>query len=101
MKVDCEKKQSDYQIYLYLVGSHVDEPGISTAPWPHYSTATYREKSLNNLSPFAIHKGEVLLVMMSLLSVSLLVSFIFKNPNRIIYSSVFYLGCCPCCCDSA
>ena len=40
-------------------GSHVDELGTSTGPWPRYlvMTATDKEKYLNNLSPFAIHKG--------------------------------------------
>ena len=42
-----------------LDGSHVDELGTSTGPWPRYlvMTATDEGKTLSKLSPFAIHKG--------------------------------------------
>ena len=42
-----------------LDGSHVDELGTSTRPWPRYlvMTATDEGKTLSKLSPFAIHKG--------------------------------------------
>ena len=44
---------------ITLDGSHVVELRTSTRPWPRYlvMTATDKGKSLNNLSPFAIHKG--------------------------------------------
>ena len=37
----------------------VDEPGTSTGPWPRYliMTSSDEGKTLNTLSPFAIHKG--------------------------------------------
>ena len=42
-----------------LDGSHVDELGTSTGPWPRYllMTTTDKEKPLNSVSPFAVHKG--------------------------------------------
>ena len=42
-----------------LDGSHVDELGTSTGPWPRYLviTATDKGKSLNNLSPIVIHNS--------------------------------------------
>ena len=56
-----------------LDGSHVDELGTSTGPWPRYlvMTATDEGKTLSKLSPFAIHKAIHIPVV--------------KNPNRIIY----------------
>ena len=61
------KKRSDYQISFYgshiykinLDGTHADEPGTSTGPWPRYLIMTFSDKGkpLNTLSPFAIHKG--------------------------------------------
>ena len=64
---------------------------LLTGPWPRYlvMTATYKGKSLNNLSPFAIHNVlRVLLGVTSLVIVILMVMFILlvvTNPNRIIY----------------
>ena len=42
-----------------LDGNLVDEPGTSTGPWPRYliMTSSDEGKTLNTLSPFAIHKG--------------------------------------------
>ena len=42
-----------------LDGTLVDEPGTSTGPWPRYliMTSSDEGKTLNTLSPFAIHKG--------------------------------------------
>ena len=61
------KKRSDYQTPFFIDNINIknldraydNEHGISTGPWPRYLviTATDKGKSLNNLSPFAIHKG--------------------------------------------
>ena len=62
-------------------------------------TATGKGKSLNNLSPFAIHKcvkgiagGDVTIKRQFNGDVYLTCS---KNPNRIIYLSVFCLAVLP------
>ena len=61
------EKRSDNQTTWFVAninkktldGSHFDELGTFTRPWPGYQviTATDKGKSLHNLSPFAIHKG--------------------------------------------
>ena len=72
-------------------GSHADDHGTSTGPWPRYLvlTATDKGKSLNNLSPFAIHKGvkgiavgDVTIKRQFNVDIYLTCS---NNPNRIIY----------------
>ena len=62
-----------------LSGTHVDEPGTSTGPWARYliMNSSDEGKTLNKLSPFAINKGvNGITGVMSLLSVSLMVTFI-------------------------
>ena len=66
MMVSCEETVGLSNLFFNgshikkpLDGTHVDEPGTSTGPWPRYLIITSSDegKTLNTLSPFANHKG--------------------------------------------
>ena len=100
MMVACEETVGLSNFFFFmdhilkhpLDGTLVDEPGTSTGPWPRYliMTSSDEGKTLNTLSPFAIHKGvngiaggDVTIKRQFNGDIYLTCSK--KNPNRIIY----------------